>query len=168
MLWDYGFLNPADVAADQATLPLLDHDALHGKRVTLLGRDFAYIFEYLNGPSIMRLFRLINARTEEEVDLHLRQTSWHREYRAAQACRNLLSKRYLNKPTSIAEDYGLLHTSSGRKRLAIQYRIGQKKILIRTERFCSLVLSEILPCTPAHAIRYPNYTRMLRIAAQSV
>ena len=168
MLYDYGFMN-ADQEDNRERLLLVEEEDdaelfFERKRLALLGgRKFTYLPAKIRGPYVMRIFRLVSAQTDDDLQQSIRATSWEREYTAAEVCQARLFKQIANKSTSIGKDYGLLYTtSSGRKRLAIQYRLEKKKVYIQTATFCYKVFHEILPCIPTHAVRYPKYMSMLR------
>ena len=163
MLLDYGFLRADNPLNRERVLVNFSK-----RKVRAWGdRNYAWLFWQIRPFGIMRLFRLVAASSTIDMRQWKWVRNWETEQRAAKTCSSFINNHLAQLPTTLAMDYPLLHTSMGRKKLALVYRIERKKLLLRTANFCTYVSDSILPCLSRHALHKPRYHSRIFSKARS-
>lgn len=148
---DYGYvafpneLNSELLHVEQVTQHLVEEKQQRIGRI-----EFALRF-HIHQHELIEFFRLASARIAAEYS-KLTFTSVWRDWQAVLQCVSTLRTLLDSKPTSVAQDYYLLHTAGAenvRLRLAIQYRIDAKTVWHRNKQRCEYMKKQMLPCLPA-------------------
>lgn len=139
-------------------------------------RDGFTIFYQVRGHELMFYMRLISVRRNERylAKQIRRPASLARELQLAQRCLGLFQEKLDSFPTTIHQDYALWFSpetrSSPRWRVAVEYRIELKKLLLRNLCFCErLLTAQDVRCKTHWWLRRTmRYTRFLYTLSKSM
>ena len=171
-MFNYGFVNPRNkVNTEELDLP--EPTWLHDAKIETLGSDFMLRLGPQVEPfNLLRIFRVLEARTAKQISNAAHATSWVVEYRAlAETCHSIIGKHLSSYPTTLGYDVAVLdhmkenrnfsNIAFWRRWTALTYRIDQKRIFFDHLWFCDRALEDVLFCTPRRAVSRPRYFREL-------
>lgn len=141
--------------------------AFREEKEGLLGSPYCRLYYHIKPVDVLDCFRLLSAPTIPALRNFQIPGPSLKENVVVIQCEKIMRELLQKRPTKIGEDYAVLHSSRGNVRIAIQYRIEQKKVFIRTLRFCRQVKDEILPCMTERGLTRIKYARLLNIIARA-
>jgi hypothetical protein len=160
MLLDYGFLVMGnEMNSERLYFPR--DTAFREEKENIMGSSFCRLYYQIHPSEVLECFRLLSAPTSVGIDSFQIPGPKLKETVAVIECDRMLRELLAKRPTTIEQDYMLLHSSRGNLRSAIEYRIEQKKVFLKTQRFCRQIKDEVLPCMTERGLTRFKYAKLL-------